>query len=106
MTQEIAGKLQEKPSSSDRPGNPVSKEEQHVRNHDGSGKPDGEERLHKVHEDCHLKNRDKADKFNLATDDGNIDFNISGIPDEAVKRSHSWFDSENRKSTTARSRSE
>ena len=38
-------------------------------------------------EDCHLKSRDKADKFDLATDDGNIDFNISGIPDEAVKRS-------------------
>ena len=38
-------------------------------------------------EDCHLKNRDDADKFNLATDDENIDFNISGILDEAVKRS-------------------
>ena len=32
----------------------------------------------------------KADKFNLATDDGNIDFNISGIPDEAVKRSQNF----------------
>ena len=36
------------------------------------------------------KNRDKADKFNFATDDGNIDFNISGIPDEAVKRSQNF----------------
>ena len=54
------------------------------------GKPDGEERLHKVQEDCHLKNRDDADKFNLATDDENIDFNISGIPDEAVKRSQNY----------------
>ena len=33
------------------------------------------------------KNRDDTDKFNLATDVENIDFNISGITDEAVKRS-------------------
>ena len=43
-----------------------------------------------MQEDCHLKNRDDADKFNLATDDGNIDFNISGFPDEAVKRSENF----------------
>ena len=90
VTQEIVGKLQEELSSSDRPGKPETKEEQHVRNLNGSGKPDGEERLHKVQEDCHLKKRDDADKFNLATDDGNIDFNISGIPDEAVKRSENF----------------
>ena len=36
------------------------------------------------------KSRDKSDKFDLATDDGNIDFNISGIPDEAVKRSQNF----------------
>ena len=46
--------------------------------------------MHKVQEDCHLKNRNDADKFNLATDDGNIDFNIFGIPDEAVKRSENF----------------
>ena len=46
--------------------------------------------MHKVQEDCHLKNRGDADKFNLATDDENIDFNISGIPDEAVKRSQNF----------------
>ena len=46
-------------------------------------------KLHKVQEDGYLKNRDDADKFNLATDDGNIDFNISGIP-EAVKRSQNF----------------
>ena len=40
-----------------------------------------------MQEDCHLRSRDRADKFDLATADGNIDFNISGIPDEAVKRS-------------------
>ena len=89
VIQEIVGKLQEELSSSDRPGEPEKQEEQHVRNHDRSGKPDGEERLHKVQEDCHLKNRDDTDKFNLATDDENIDFNISGIPDETVKRSQS-----------------
>ena len=90
FTQEIVGKLQEELSSSDRPGKPEKQEEQHVRNHDRSGKPDGEERLHKVQEDCHLKNRDDTDKFNLATDDEKIDFNISGIPDEAVKRSQNF----------------
>ena len=40
-----------------------------------------------MQEDCHPKNRDKADKFNLAMDDENIDFNISSIPDATVKRS-------------------
>ena len=74
----------------DRTGQPDREEEKRVRNHDGSGQPDREERLHKVQEDCHLKNRDDADKFNLATDDENIDFNISGIPDETVKRSQSF----------------
>ena len=82
--------LQEELSSSDRPEKPATEEEQHVRNHDGSGKPDGEEKQHTVQEDCHLKSRDKVDKFDLATDDGNVDFNISGIPEEAVKRSENF----------------
>ena len=43
-----------------------------------------------MQEDCHIKNRDKADKFDLVTDEGNIDFNISGISDEAVKRSETF----------------
>ena len=90
VTQEIVSVLQGEPSSSDRPEKPETKEEQHVRNHDGSGKPDGEEKLHKMQEDCHLKNRDDTDKFSLATDDENIVFNISGIPDEAVKRSQNF----------------
>ena len=34
-------------------------------------------------------NRFMTDKFNLATDDENIDFNISGVPDATVKRSQS-----------------
>ena len=90
VTQEIVGKLQEELSSSDRSGQPDREEEKRVRNHDGSGQPEREERLHKVQEDCHLKNRDDADKFNLATDDENIDFNISCIPEEAVKRSENF----------------
>ena len=67
VAQEIVNVLQEELSSSDRPGKPATEEEQHVRNHDGSGKPDGEEKQHTVQEDCHLKSRDKADKFDLAT---------------------------------------
>ena len=67
VAQEIVSVLQEELSSSDRPGKPATEEEQHVRNHDGSGKPDGEEKQHTVQEDCHLKSRDKADKFDLAT---------------------------------------
>ena len=91
VTQEIVGKLQEELSSSDRSGQPDREEEKRVlKNHDRSGQPDREERLHKVQEDCHLKNLDDADKFNLVMDDENIDFNISGIPRcEAVKRSQS-----------------
>ena len=46
-----------------------------------------EGRLHKVQEDGHLKNRDDADNLNLAMDDENIDFNISGVPNAMVKRS-------------------
>ena len=90
VAQEIVGVLQEEPSSSDRPGRPVSREEQHVRNHDGSGKPEREEVQHTVQENYHLKNRDNVDKFDLATDDANVDFSVSGIPEEAVKRSENF----------------
>ena len=90
VAQEIVSVLQEELSSSDRPEKPATEEEQHVRNHDKSGKPDGEEKQHTVQEDCHLKNRDKVDKFDLAKDDANVDFNISGIPEEAVKRSENF----------------
>ena len=48
VAQEIVGKLQEEPSSSDRLGRPVSREEQHVPNHDSSGKPEREEAQHTV----------------------------------------------------------
>ena len=86
----VVGVLQEEPSSSDRPGRPVSREEQHVQNHDSSGKPEREEAQHIVQENYHLKSRDTVDKFDLATDDTNIDFSVSGIPEEAVKRSENF----------------
>ena len=90
VAQEIVGVLQEEPSSSDRPGRPVSREEQHVRNHDNSGRPEREEVQHTVQENYHLESRDNVDKFDLATDDANVDFSVSGIPEEAVKRSENF----------------
>ena len=86
----VVGVLQEELSSSDRTGKPVSKEEQHVQNHDSSGKPEREEVQHTVQENDHLKSRDTVDKFDLATDDTNIDFSVSGIPEEVVKRSETF----------------
>ena len=66
-------------------GNPIErKKNASLKSHDRTGQP-VEGRLHKVQEDGYLKNRDDADKFNLAIDDENIDFNISGIPDATVK---------------------
>ena len=90
VAQEIVGVLQEEPSSSDRTGKPVTEEEQHVRNHDNSGKPEREEVQHTVQENYHLKSRDNVDKFDLATDDANVDFSVSGILEEAVKRSENF----------------
>ena len=89
VTQEIVGKSQGELSSSDRTGEPVKDEEKRVmRNHDRTGKP-VEGSSHKVQEVGSLENRDDANKFNLAMDDENIDFNISGVPNAMVKRSHS-----------------
>ena len=90
VAQEIVGVLQEEPCSSDRTEKPVTEEEQHVRNHDNSGKPEREEVQHTVQENYHLKSRDNVDKFDLATDDANVDFSVSGIPEEAVKRSENF----------------
>ena len=72
---------------------PVKDEDNRVMNvHDRTGKL-VEESSHKVQEVGSLKHRDttssNADKFNLAIDDENIDFNISGVPNAMVKRSHS-----------------
>ena len=76
---QIVSVLQEELSSSDRTGKPVTEEEQHVRNHDDSGKPEREEKQHTVQENYHLKSRDNVDKFDLATDDANVDFSVSSI---------------------------
>ena len=90
VAQEIVGALQEKPSSSDRPEKLVSKEEQHVLNHDSSGKPEREEVQHTVQETDHLTSRDNVDNFDLAMDDANADYSVSGIPEETVKRSENF----------------
>ena len=89
VTQEIVGKLQGERSSSDRTGEPVKDEDKRVmKDHDRTGKP-VEASSHKVQEVGSLEHRDDADKFNLAMDDESIDFNISGVPNAMVKRSHS-----------------
>ena len=88
MTQEIAGKSQGELSSSDRTGEPVKDEEKRVmKDHDRTWKP-VEGSSHKVQEVGSLEHRDDVNKFNLAIDDENIDFNISGVPNAMVKRSH------------------
>ena len=92
VTQEIVGKSQGELSSSDRTGKPVKDEDNRVMSdHDRTEKP-VEESSHKVQEVGSLENRDttssNANKFNLAIDDENIDFNISGVPNAMVKRSH------------------
>ena len=89
VTQEIVGKLQGELSSSDRTGEPVKDEDNRVmKGHDRTGKP-VEASSHKVQEVGSLEHRDDANKFNLAIDDENIDFNISGVPNAMVKRSQS-----------------
>ena len=88
VTQEIVGKSQGELSSSDRTGEPVKDEEKRVlKDHDRTGKP-VEGSSHKVQEVGSLERRDDVNKFNLAIDDENIDFNISGVPNAMVKRSH------------------
>ena len=88
-SQEIDDKrLQEELGSSDRTGKPVKSEDTRVMHaHDGTGKP-VERGSHKVQEVGSLEHRDDVNKFNLAIDDENIDFNISGVPNAMVKRSH------------------
>ena len=93
-SREIVGKrLQGELGSSDRTGKPVKCEDNRVMNdHDRTGKP-VESRTHTVQEVGSLEHRDtassNANKFNLAIDDENIDFNISSVPNAMVKRSHS-----------------
>ena len=91
-SQEIVGKrLQEELGSSDRTGKPVKCEDNRVMNvHDRTGKP-VESSTHTqcknlVLPDIVMLHRDDADKFHLAIDDENIDYNISGVPNAMVKR--------------------
>ena len=65
----------------------MSREEQHVQTHDSSGRPESEEAQHIVQENHNRECRDTVDQFDLATNDANIDFSVSGIPEETVKRS-------------------
>ena len=88
MTQEIVGKSQGELTSSDRTEEPVKDEEKRVmRNHDRTEKP-VEGNSQNVQEVGSLENRDDADKFNLAMDVENIDFNIFGLQHAMVRRSH------------------
>ena len=92
-SREIVGRrLQEELGSSDRTGKPVKCEDNRVMNvHDRTGKP-VESSTHTVQEVGSLEHRDtassNANKFNLAIDEENVDFNISGVPTAMVKRSH------------------
>ena len=94
-SQEIDGKcLQEELGSSDRTGKPVKSEDNRVMHaHDRTGEPvKSSASTHTVEEFGSAEHRDtassNANKFNLAMDDENIDFNISGVPNAMVKRSH------------------
>ena len=94
-SQEIVGKrLQEELGSSDRTGKPVKCEDNRVMHiHDRTGKPvESSTNTHTVQEFGSPEHRgtasSNANKFNLAIDEENIDFNISGVPNAMVKRSH------------------
>ena len=95
-SQEIDGKrLQEELGSSDRTGKPVKSEDIRVMHaHDGTGEPvKSSASTHTVEEFVPAEHRGIAaanadNKFNLATDEENIDFHIPGVPNSMVKRSH------------------
>ena len=75
-------------------GKPVKSEDIRVMHaHDGTGEPvKSSASTHTVEEFVPAEHRDtassNANKFNLATDEENIDFNIPGVPNSMVKRSH------------------
>ena len=94
-SQEIDDKrLQEEFGSSDRTGKPVKSEDIRVMHaHDGTGEPvKSSANTHTVEEIVPAEHRDtassNANKFNIATDEENIDFNIPGVPNSMVKRLH------------------
>ena len=90
-------RLHKELSSSDRTGKPVklSEDIRVMHAHDGTGEPvKSSASTHTVkeqfvpaeHRDIASSNADN--KFNRATDEENIDFNIPGVPNSTVKRSH------------------
>ena len=94
-SQEIDDKrLHKELGSSDRTGKLVKSEDNRVMHaHDGTGEPvKSSASTHTVEEFVPAEHRDtassNANKFNLATDEENIDFNIPGVPNSMVKRSH------------------
>ena len=95
-SQEIDDKrLQEELGSSDRAGKLVKSEDIRVMHaHDGTGEPvKSSASTHTVEDFVPAEHRGIAssnadNKFNLATDEENIDFNIPGVPNSMVKRSH------------------
>ena len=93
-SQEIDDKrLHKELGSSDRTGKPVklSEDIRVMHAHDGtlelvkSSASTVEEFVPAEHRDTASSN---ANKFNLATDEENIDFNIPGVPNSTVKQSH------------------
>ena len=95
-SQEIDDKrLHKELGSSDRTGKLVklSEDIRVMHAHDGTGEPvKSSASTHTVEEFVPAEHRDtassNANKFNLATDEENIDFNIPGVPSSMVKRSH------------------
>ena len=98
-SQEIDDKrLHKELGSSDRRGKPVklSEDIRVMHAHDGTGEPvkSSSSSTHTVKEQfVPVEHRDIAslnanNEFNLATDEENIDFNIPGVPNSMVKRSH------------------
>ena len=96
-SQEIDDKrLHKEFGSSDRTGKPVklSEDIRVMHAHDGTGEPvKSSASTHTVKEQfVPAEHRDtassNANKFNRATDEENIDFNIPGVPNSTVKRSH------------------
>ena len=88
-------RLHKELGSSDRTGKPVelSEDIRVMHAHDGKGeRVKSSASTHTVEEFVPAEHRDtassNANKFNLATDEENIDFNIPGVPNSMVKRSH------------------
>ena len=109
-------RLQKELGSSDRTGKLVklSEDIRVMHAHDGTGEPvKSSASTHTVEEFVPAEHRDtassNANKFNLATDAENIDFNIPGVPNSMVKtitwRQRSQLDSEDREPPSATSTS-